>query len=166
MEIYQIDDGQLFISPAIDDWRPVIDRQITVIFDLDDDLDKGVPGLSPDRRQALLYLYFPFEDRDLPDLKRLHAMAKLGTDLIREGYRVLSHCGMGHNRSALLAGLILTYLGVDGGRAVEMIQLRRRGALYNVCYAGYLRSLSSADLPLGGCYRHHASPPDESRPAA
>ena len=149
MEIYQIDEGQLFISPDIDDWQPVIDRQITVIFDLDDDLDKGVPGLNPDLRKELLYLYFPFEDRDLPDLQRLHAMAKLGADLIRAGYRVLSHCGMGHNRSALLAGLILTYLGVDGARAVELIQRRRSGALYNNSYASYLRSLPSADPLLG-----------------
>ena len=35
-----------------------------------------------------------------------------------QGQRVLVHCAMGHNRSALLAGVILTYLGMSGADAV------------------------------------------------
>lgn len=141
MEIYQIDrDGKLFISPDIDDWQPISDRNITAIFDLEGGIDIGIPTI-PDQ---ILYIYFPFEDaRALPDLQRLHQTAKFGACLIESGYSVLSHCGMGHNRSALLAGVILTYLGMTGERAVTLIQQRRKGALYNKVFASYLQTLPS-----------------------
>ena len=138
MEIYQIDEkGLLYIAPDIDDWCPIEENELYVIFDLDDDLDIGVPVI-PDQ---LLYIYFPFEDRELPDLTKLHENAKLGAALITQGYRVLCHCGMGHNRSALLAGLILTYMGMSGEDAVELIRQKRQGALYNKTFANYLQKL-------------------------
>ena len=138
MDIFQIDaGGRLFISPDIDDWSPLEAQQITAVFDLDDCLDIGVPTVPG----GLMYTYFPFDDKDLPDMQRLHAIARMGARLIREGHKVLSHCGMGHNRSALLAGLILTYSGMSGKEAVELIRSRRQGALYNKVYAGYLEGL-------------------------
>lgn len=139
MELFQIDaKGQLFISPDIDDWQTLRTQEIHVIFDLDGDLDVGVPCLP----NQLLYIYFPFEDRELPDLQKLHELARLGATLVQSGYRVLSHCGMGHNRSALLAGVILTYLGMSGEEAVELIRQKRQGALYNKTYASYLETLA------------------------
>jgi protein-tyrosine phosphatase len=42
---------------------------------------------------------------------------------------------MGHNRSALLAGLILTYLGMTGYDAVTLLRQKRQGALYNKTFA-------------------------------
>ena len=137
MDIFQIDEkGMLFIGPDIDDWEPLRAKEIHVVFDLDADLDIGVPQI-PDQ---LLYIYFPFEDRGLPDLAKLHENAKLGAALITQGYRVLCHCGMGHNRSALLAGLILIYLGMSGEDATTLIRSKRLGALYNKVYAGYLQA--------------------------
>ena len=47
-----------------------------------------------------------------------HLVAELGARLISEGHKVLAHCTMGFNRSALMAGLILTKLGYDGPAAV------------------------------------------------
>jgi protein-tyrosine phosphatase len=138
MDLFQVDvDGHLFISPDIDEWDPVFDRGITVVFDLDGDLDIGVPSV-PNR---VLYVYYPFQDAGLPDVARLHEMARLGASLIRQGARVLSHCGMGFNRSALLAGIILTYLGASGEEALDMIRNRREGALYNETFASYLCAL-------------------------
>jgi len=135
MELFQIDDeGLLFIGPDIDEWDNLNNHDINIIFDLDADLDIGVPQIP----NQLLYIYFPFEDRELPNLAKLHENAKLGAGLIKQGYRVLCHCGMGHNRSALLAGLILTYLGMSGEAAVELIRRQRMGALYNKNYAAYL----------------------------
>jgi len=140
MDVFQIDNkGLLYIAPDIDDWDPLEKMDIHVIFDLDDDLDIGVPEI-PDQ---LLYIYFPFEDRELPDLAKLHENAKLGASMINQGYRVLCHCGMGHNRSALLAGLILIYLGMSGEDAITQIRKQRMGALYNKKYAGYLQDLPS-----------------------
>jgi protein-tyrosine phosphatase len=132
--------GQLFIAPDIDDWQPVTAHGITAVFDLDGDPDLGVPAVP----NQLLYIYFPFEDKELPDLHTLHTLAQLGARLVHQGHRVLSHCGMGHNRSALLAGLILTYLGMTGNDAVTLLRQKRQGALYNKTFASYLQSLHRA----------------------
>jgi protein-tyrosine phosphatase len=143
MDIYQIDDkGQLFISADVDNWDPIESNGITVVCDLDDDLDIGIPEI-PDQ---LLYIYFPFEDKNLPDLGRLHSIAILGAELVRNGHKLLSHCGMGHNRSALLMGVILTYLGLSGEEAVTLIRQKRQGALYNKAFASYLQGLPGAHI--------------------
>ena len=138
MDIFQIDeDGLLYISPDIDDWAPVILNRINVIIDLDGDLDIGVPFMP----NELVYVYFPFDDDDLPDLDKLHEIAKLGSNLVTLGYRVLAHCKMGHNRSALMAGVILTYLGLTGEEATQLLRQKLLITLYNPIYATYLRSL-------------------------
>ncbi|NTW01240.1 MAG: hypothetical protein HGA19_07990 [Oscillochloris sp.] len=141
MDLFAVDDQeQLFISPDIDDWQPILSRGITVVFDLDDCLDIGVP-IVPNQ---IIYVYFPFEDkRALPDLPRLHALSQLGASLIAQGNRVLVHCGMGHNRSALLAGMILIYSGWTGPDAVVRLRERRMGALYNTHFAEFLQQLPS-----------------------
>jgi len=139
MEIIQLDErGRLFLSPDIDDWEPLAQQGITAVIDLDGDLDLGVPTVP----NHLLYIYFPIYDEELPDLEKLHAVARLGAGLVEKGYRVLSHCGMGLNRSALMAGLILTYLGMSGAEAVALLQRLRPGALYNENFAAYLQSIN------------------------
>jgi protein-tyrosine phosphatase len=141
MDLFPITaEGSLFIGPDIDEWQPIAAQRIDVIFDLDANLDLGVPTLAT----QLIYIYFPFEDTEaLPDLGRLHQLAQLGARCITAGYRVLSHCGMGHNRSALLAGVILTYLGLPGAQAVALLRQKRQGALYNKTFAAYLQGLPS-----------------------
>ncbi len=52
-----------------------------------------------------------------------------------------SFCGMGFNRSALVAGLILHTLGMPGPRVVERLRERRPGALFNERFAAWLESL-------------------------
>jgi len=138
MDVIQLDEaGSLFLSPDVDDWAPIEQLRISAVFDMDGDLDIGVPTVP----NHMLYVYFPIYDEDLPDLEKLHAVARLGAGLIRTGHRVLSHCGMGLNRSALMAGLILTYLGMPGKDAVELLQQKRPGALYNEAFAAYLLSI-------------------------
>ncbi|WP_417914480.1 protein-tyrosine phosphatase family protein [Candidatus Electronema sp. JM] len=144
MEIFQIDkNGQLFISPSIDDWQIIANHDITVVCDMDYALDKGVPQVLDE----LLYIYCPFEDDTLPNLQRLHSIARLCANLVLDGYNIVSHCGMGHNRSALLMGVILTYLGLSGEEAVALIRQKRQGALYNKIYANYL-----LELPKRSCF--------------
>jgi len=103
---------------------------LSVIFDI------GVPTIP----NQMLYIYFPFNDDHLPDLEKLHAVARLGASLVAAGHKVLCHCLMGFNRSALLAGLILVYLGMTGEEVVKLLQSKRAGALYNETFVGYLRS--------------------------
>lgn len=142
MELFAIDpDRRLFISPAVDDWGAVEAEGIGVVLDLEGGLDHGVPTV-PNR---VLYVYFPIFDEDLPDLERLSAVARLGASLVAAGERVLSHCGMGFNRSALVAGLILVHLGWSGRDAVALLREKRPGALFNDAFAAWLGS-----LPPGG----------------
>jgi protein-tyrosine phosphatase len=137
MELFQIDDdGRLFISAAIHRWNAIAPHDIDVVIDLDGGLDLCIPTES----NHCLYVYFPFDDddRELPSLTKLQAIAQLGASLIRDGHRVLTHCGMGLNRSGLVAGLILTQMGVPGPAAVARIRERRPGALFNEMFAEYL----------------------------
>ncbi len=137
-EFFQIDDeARLFISPAIREWSPVAALGIDTVFDMDGGLDECIPTTP----EGCLYIYFPIYDEDLPPLTRLHAVATLGADLIKGGHRVLSHCGLGFNRSALVAGMIMHKLGTPGHHAVERIRSRRPGALFNDVFAEYLTRL-------------------------
>jgi ADP-ribosyl-[dinitrogen reductase] hydrolase len=133
--------GCLFLSPRIEDWETIEEHGITVVIDLEGDVDLGIPTMP----NHILYVYFPIYDEDLPDMPKLHAVARMAASLVEAGERVLSHCGMGFNRSALLAGLILVYMGAEGSRAVELLRGRRPGALFNQVFADYLGS-----LPAGG----------------
>ena len=92
-----------------------------------------------------LYIYFPIDDDNEtePPLVRLRAIARLGASLIGSGHRVLSHCGMGFNRSAFVAGLILVELGLPGPVAVDRLRQRRPGALFNDKFADVLGTITS-----------------------
>lgn len=134
-EIVQMDnDGKLFLSAAIANWKPILDRGINVVLDLEGGVDHGVPEMA----DKFLYIYLPIHDGEMPDLDRLHAVANLAATLIKRGDRVLSHCGLGLNRSALMAALILMYLGMDSKSAAERCMERRPGALYNEVFLNYL----------------------------
>jgi protein-tyrosine phosphatase len=140
MEIFQVDDdGRLFISPAIEEWDSVGAYGIDVVIDLDGGLDTCIPAI-PDH---CVYVYFLINDDDeaLPSLVKLRAIARMAAELIAGGHRVLSHCGLGFNRSALMAGLILTELGMTGAEALRRLRERRAGALYNETFAAFLESV-------------------------
>ena len=143
--LYQVDDlGLLYISPIISEWSALSALGIDTVIDLEGGLDACIPTTP----EACLYIYFPIYDDDLPSLIRLHAVGTLGAELVGGGHRVLCHCGMGFNRSALMAGVILTKLGMPGVTAVERIRERRPGALFNETFASYLGSLVSERPPL------------------
>jgi len=140
MQLFQVDDeARLFISPVISDWEALKKFEIDTIIDMEGGLDIGVPTIP----NQYLYIYFPIYDEELPNLPKLRAVGKLGASLIQSGHRILSHCGMGFNRSALVAGLILVELGMPGPDAVKRLKSRRAGALFNEVFAAYLESLTN-----------------------
>lgn len=135
---HQLDDhGKLYLSPAIREWDPVAALGIDTVFDMEGGLDECIPT-TPD---GCVYVYFPIYDEELPPLSRLDAVGALGAALIRTGHGVLSHCGMGFNRSALVAGMIMHKLGMPGPDIVQRIRERRPGALFNDVFAKYLHAL-------------------------
>lgn len=137
-KLYQVDEtGHLFISPVINDWSIVVSHGIDTVIDLEGGLDEGVPTAP----NGCLYVYFPIFDEDLPDLHKLEAVVSLGAHLVGNGHRVLSHCGMGFNRSALVAGRILHRLGMPADRVVKQLRERRPGALFNDVFAQHILSL-------------------------
>jgi protein-tyrosine phosphatase len=145
MTLFQVDDeGRLFISPVIEDWNLVASHNIDVVIDLEGGLDECIPTIPG----SCLYVYFPIYDENLPDPVRLDAVAMMGAHLVRSGHRVLSHCGMGFNRSALVAGRILHHLGMPGADVVDRLRERRPGALFNEVFADYLKSLPAPDVQL------------------
>src|SRR3954468_2645316 len=143
MTLFQVDDeARLFISPLIEDWDSIAQHGIQVVIDLEGGLDQCVPTLPG----SCLYVYFPIYDEELPDPARLDAIAMMGAQLIRNGHRVLAHCGMGFNRSALVAGRILHHLGMSGPEIVERLRERRPGALFNDIFADHRSSLPARDV--------------------
>jgi len=131
------DDGKLYISPAIREWSPIAALGVDTVIDMEGGLDDCIPTTP----EGCVYVYFPIYDEELPPLARLHAIGAMGAHLIRHGHGVLSHCGMGFNRSALVAGQILYNLGMRGPEIVQRIRERRPGALFNDVFAGYLGAL-------------------------
>jgi protein-tyrosine phosphatase len=109
------------------------------VLGLDGDLDVGIPSIP----NHVLYVYFPIRDEELPDLNKLHALAQLGARLVANGEKVLAHCGLGFNRSALLAGLVLTYLGMKGEEAIALVREKRPGALMRARWRGWHESIPS-----------------------
>jgi len=140
MELFQVDEhGLLFVSPEILDWRPLAERKVRLVIDLEGQVDCDIPTIP----NNLIYIYFPFEDNELPDLIKLHALGRLAAEMMHHQRAVLIHCAMGLNRSPLMAGVALTYLGLTGVEALQLLQQRRAGALYNAAYANYLTTLGS-----------------------
>ncbi len=138
MQLFQADQaGALFFSPALTDWAPLEALGIDTVIDLEGGLDHCIPTVP----NHVLYVYFPIYDEELPNLAKLNAIADLAAGLIQSGHRVLSHCGMGFNRSALVAGLILVRLGLPGPDAVNRLRGCRPGALFNEVFAAHLDSL-------------------------
>lgn len=143
MQLFQVDDeGHLYISPAITDWEVLARHNVDTIIDMDGGVDEGVPTVP----NQCLYIYFPIFDEELPNLKKLHALGDLGANLVSSGHRILSHCGMGFNRSALIAGIILHKLGMPGPDVVQRLRDRRPGALFNESFAAYLESLGKKSV--------------------
>ncbi len=142
--LYRVDDhGHLYISPAVRDWAPIQQAGVDVVIDLEGGLDSGVPTAPG----SILYVYFPIYDEELPNLAKLRGLGRMGASLIRDGHRVLSHCGMGYNRSALMAGVILHELGLGGEEIVRRLRERRTGALFNDRFRDYLAALGGEPPP-------------------
>ena len=81
MNLVCLDDGGcLYLSPRIEDWRYVEEHGITVVVDLEGEIDSGIPTIP----NHILYVYFPIYDEDLPDLTKFHAVARMAASLVAQ----------------------------------------------------------------------------------
>jgi len=136
----QVDDaGCIWVSGFIADWHEVERLGISVIVDLEGDIDHGVPTDS----DQILYGYLPIHDATLPNLDRLHSVAGMVAALAARGQRVLCHCGAGLNRSPLVAGLALIVLGMEPAAVIEQVRRRRPGSLYNEHFVECIRGMKT-----------------------
>jgi protein-tyrosine phosphatase len=129
--------GTLFVSGEVEDWEALGERGIDTIVDMDGRVDSGLPEAP----NAILYVYHPILDDDLPNLAKIDALGRLVADLVGSGHRVLVHCRMGLNRSALVIATALTYMGMTGEQALEHLRERRPGALFNENFAAHVQQL-------------------------
>jgi len=138
MDIVSVNAQQtLLVSGTIDDWGLLRQRRVDTIVDLDGGIDPG----TPETPNEILYIYFPILDETLPDIPKLEALGRLVADLVEGGFTVLVHCRLGLNRSNLLVGTALTYLGMDGPQALDHLRGIRPGVLYNELFADHVRAL-------------------------
>jgi protein-tyrosine phosphatase len=146
MEIVAVNPGEtLFVSGDIEEWEAIRGLRINVIVDMDGDVDRGLPQ-GPD---SIFYVYHPIrDDEDLPNLAQIEALGRLVADLVSAGHRVLVHCRMGLNRSALVIATALTYMGLSGREAVADLRRRRPGSLFNEIFAAHVESLPPRRLSI------------------
>jgi protein-tyrosine phosphatase len=129
--------GTLFVSGDIEAWQAIRDKGIDTIADLDRDVDPDIPEAP----NAILYVYHPILDDDLPNLAKIEALGRLVAELVASEHRVLVHCRMGFNRSVLVIATALTYLGMSGEQALGHLRECRPGALFNENFAAHVLGL-------------------------
>lgn len=149
MEVFEILEGRLYQSGAPEDaaeWASIHSRGIDVVVDLFGTLDPGVPTAP----NSILYIFWPIEDADaLPAMGILTVLVDAVVRLIQLGHKVLVHCHRGKSRSGLLNALVaMKLLGISGRKAVDLVRLRRPGALGNAVFTAYLEALP-APAPSG-----------------
>jgi hypothetical protein len=97
-ESVQIDGGRLFLSGAVEDWKPVHTRRITIVIDVEGGVDHGVQTMADE----YLYVNLPIRDGGMPNLERQHAVAQLGARLAARKQRVLRTPGPGKFRGEIV----------------------------------------------------------------
>ena len=103
----------------------------------------------PQGPDSIFYVYHPIrDDEDLPNLAEIEALGRLVADLVSAGHRVLVHCRMGLNRSALVIATALTYMGLSGREAVADLRRRRPGSLFNEVFAAHIEALPPRRLSI------------------
>jgi len=130
----------LFISSAIKTRKDVLKLKslgVAHVIDLSGHIDIYADDW-------ISYLYFPFEDiESLPDVDLLRCVVLYGFDIVRlKDEILLVHCTMGLNRSALVTGYIMGFLGIPPKTAIEKIrEVRGNSALSNKSFEKFLLEL-------------------------
>ncbi|MGJ5208718.1 protein-tyrosine phosphatase family protein [Bradyrhizobium sp. HKCCYLR20261] len=129
--------GRLAIAarPRAEDWldddiAAWAEERVAIVVSLLEGAEVADLGLQREdalcRSHDMAFLSFPIPDRGCPDRPR--AALQLAGDLatrLMGGATVLIHCRAGIGRSAVIAGCVMSRLGVDAGEALERIAAAR-----------------------------------------
>lgn len=144
IEIVEIVPG-LYQSSSIRwpwDKKKIENLGIEVVIDLSGRFDTSMPWLKA-------YLYWPIKDEpQLPHSGELWTVSRWGAEMLWSlGYKVLTHCTAGFNRSGLVNATILNVHGISGGEALRIIRMARPGALSNPVFADFVATLPGENAP-------------------
>lgn len=126
----------LYQSALIEDWQVILKEEINIVIDLEGTVDMKIP-------QNIIYIYWAIEDGPLPDTNILWGIASFGAQMLKAGYKVLSHCVGGYNRSGLMNACIIKKLNpnLHGKQIIEIIRNARPGALSNPTFVDFVKEL-------------------------
>lgn len=135
MELVKIIEN-LYQSPLIENWGEILSTDINVVIDLEGTPDKEVP-------KNIIYISWAIEDGPLPDTNILWGIATFAAQMVKNGYKVLSHCVGGYNRSGLMNACIIKKLNPNlrGEQIIELIRTSRPGALSNPTFIDFIMGL-------------------------
>jgi ADP-ribosyl-[dinitrogen reductase] hydrolase len=111
----------------------------------------NVPQLGDEvRRNRMEWHHLPIVDVSVPCSRFEQDWASAGESLrarLRDGFDVLVHCKGGLGRAGTVAARLLIELGVEPGRAVEMVRSARPGAIETPSQVRYVGDLQMAEEP-------------------
>lgn len=86
-----------------------------------------------------IYIWHPIDDMDVKDAHALRSIAAMVADRVEMGDKVLVHCSAGLNRSGVINGRALMWLGMSVDEAVSTIRKNRySSALCNPRFVRWL----------------------------
>lgn len=109
--------------------------KINTVIDLEGGFDPPMYFLDS-------YLFWPFLDLPLlPDLRELDRVGVFGAAHLLDKKNVLVHCRCGLNRSGLVCGQIMRFMGMSGPQILKIINDKIPGALWNPVFRSYVGGL-------------------------
>ena len=136
--------GALWVAGDPLDYAWAAGAGIDVVVDLSD------AGQRPDPAEivAVDYRKYPLADHVLPAGDLIQQIVAAVVVDVREGRRVVVHCGTGTNRSAFVVALaVRELLGVSGIEAIATLRAARPGALTDRIFVDYLAGVAAPSAP-------------------
>lgn len=106
----------------------------------------GIPDLLEKVSEAgVQVVHAPIRDKWIPrSMDFLTRLVNQIVELIRSGRRVVVHCNGGKGRSGLVVVATLVALGIDTGKATDIVRATKHGMLYNPAQILYLKAFKIA----------------------